>query len=297
MNLTAPVGATLGDAQGQVTIADDDAPSLASRELRTARGSGTTSPAQTGTPGQDAFRVHQAPRASYEVVLDAVSGDAAPPVLERLAADNATVLQSGTPVGTGGGVALRWENTARRTRRQPARARAQRRLHDRLRPRRRLPPDRARDDGLGPALQQRRRAGDGARPAEHDRPRGRRAARTSGARPARCWARTPSRCRRARTAAVNTATVAGAAGQTGSITVAHDAGYGGIAGKAVAVDPATGAVVRHAARQRGPDVETAPPGTEAGRSRQCDRARRRETPRSRTSACPKRWRPSRSASR
>ena len=43
------------------------------------------------------------------------------------------------------------------------------------------------------------------------------------------------------TAAVNTTTVAGAGGQTGSITVAHDAGYGGIAGKAVAVDPATGA--------------------------------------------------------
>jgi hypothetical protein len=43
------------------------------------------------------------------------------------------------------------------------------------------------------------------------------------------------------TAVVNTATVAGVAGQTGSITVAHDAGYGGIAGKAVAVDPATGA--------------------------------------------------------
>ena len=43
------------------------------------------------------------------------------------------------------------------------------------------------------------------------------------------------------TAAVNTTTVAGAAGQTGSITIAHDAGYGGLAGKAVAVDPATGA--------------------------------------------------------
>ena len=43
------------------------------------------------------------------------------------------------------------------------------------------------------------------------------------------------------TAVVNTATVAGVAGQTGSITVAHDAGYGGIAGKAVAVDPASGA--------------------------------------------------------
>ena len=40
--------------------------------------------------------------------------------------------------------------------------------------------------------------------------------------------------------ALNTATVAGAAGQTGSITVAHDAPYGVLTGKAVALEPATG---------------------------------------------------------
>jgi hypothetical protein len=40
--------------------------------------------------------------------------------------------------------------------------------------------------------------------------------------------------------ALNTGTVAGAAGQTGSITVAHDAPYGVLTGKAVALEPATG---------------------------------------------------------
>jgi hypothetical protein len=42
------------------------------------------------------------------------------------------------------------------------------------------------------------------------------------------------------TLVLNTATVAGVAGQSGAITVAHDAGYSGLAGKAVALEPSTG---------------------------------------------------------
>jgi hypothetical protein len=43
-------------------------------------------------------------------VVDEVSGDVAPGlVLERLAEDNSTVLQSGTPVGTGPARAIRWQ--------------------------------------------------------------------------------------------------------------------------------------------------------------------------------------------
>jgi hypothetical protein len=41
-------------------------------------------------------------------------------------------------------------------------------------------------------------------------------------------------------AALNTSTVTGAAGQSGSITIAHDAGYSGLVGKAVALEPASG---------------------------------------------------------
>jgi hypothetical protein len=39
---------------------------------------------------------------------------------------------------------------------------------------------------------------------------------------------------------LNAATVAGTAGQGGSVTIAHDGGYGALAGKAVALEPATG---------------------------------------------------------
>ena len=39
---------------------------------------------------------------------------------------------------------------------------------------------------------------------------------------------------------LNTATVAGVAGQGGTITVSHDGRYGDLAGKTVALEPATG---------------------------------------------------------
>ena len=39
---------------------------------------------------------------------------------------------------------------------------------------------------------------------------------------------------------VNTSVVPGAAGQSGAMTVTHTAGYGGLAGKTVALEPATG---------------------------------------------------------
>ncbi|MET0552978.1 MAG: Calx-beta domain-containing protein [Vicinamibacteria bacterium] len=240
LNLTAPVGATLGDAQGQVTIADDDAPSLATCELaHGARFWDDLSP-QTGPAGQDAYRISQAPRASYEVVLDAVSGDAAPPVLERLAADHATVLQTGTPVGTGGGVALRWENTAAAAVvNQQVRVRSGGCGTDcgpddvyRVRARETTASvarfNNAAGQGTVLVLQNttaRAASGHAYFWSASGAPLG-----------VHAFALAPRA-----TAVVNTATVAGVAGQTGSITVAHDAGYGGIAGKAVAVDPASGA--------------------------------------------------------
>jgi hypothetical protein len=39
---------------------------------------------------------------------------------------------------------------------------------------------------------------------------------------------------------LNTATVAGVAGQGGTMTIAHDGGYGGLVVKAVALEPSTG---------------------------------------------------------
>jgi len=59
----------------------------------------------------DLYRLAQAPRASYEVVLDATSGDIVPQVLlERLASNNVAVLQTATSVGTGSSKSLRFEN-------------------------------------------------------------------------------------------------------------------------------------------------------------------------------------------
>jgi hypothetical protein len=240
LNLTSPAGATVADPQGQVTIADDDAPSLAARELAHGTRLWDDLSPQTGGPGLDAFRVSQAPRASYEVVLDAVSGDAAPPVLERLAADNATVLQTGTSVGTGSGVALRWENTASApVVNQHVRVRSS-----------------GCTTGCGPDDVYRLTARETtASVARFNNGGGQGTVlvlQNTTARPvsghAYFWSASGAPlgmhsfalAPRA-TAVVNTATVAGVAGQTGSITVAHDAGYGGIAGKAVAVDPATGA--------------------------------------------------------
>jgi parallel beta-helix repeat protein len=62
-------------------------------------------------PDRDEYVLAQQPHSSYEVVVDAASGDAAPLVLERVATDGVTVLQAAEPTGTGTSLALRWENT------------------------------------------------------------------------------------------------------------------------------------------------------------------------------------------
>jgi uncharacterized repeat protein (TIGR01451 family) len=67
------------------------------------------------TPGEDRFLLVEAERASYEIVVDATSGDLAPVSgavsLERLGLDTVTVLQAAGPVGTGYSRSLRFENT------------------------------------------------------------------------------------------------------------------------------------------------------------------------------------------
>lgn len=112
LNLSGAGGATLPDPQGVGTVLDDDAPSLSGLELT--HGSVLTADL-AADPGPvadvDAYRLAQAPRSSYEVLLDAVSGDVAPQVLlERLASDNFTVLQAAPAVGTGTARSLRFEN-------------------------------------------------------------------------------------------------------------------------------------------------------------------------------------------
>jgi hypothetical protein len=110
--LSNPVNALAGDMSGEATILDDDALSLSSRELT----HGTSISADLGAapgpaPDEDLYRIAQTPFASYEAILDALSGDASPgATLERLAADGSTVLQTGTATGTGTARSLRFQN-------------------------------------------------------------------------------------------------------------------------------------------------------------------------------------------
>jgi hypothetical protein len=110
--VTGATNATVGNGQAPFVILDDDAPSLASEELAHGSSRWADLAAAGGVADADFYRIAQQPRSSYEIVVDGASGDVAPDVrLERLAADNATVLQSATAVGTGTSVSLRWENT------------------------------------------------------------------------------------------------------------------------------------------------------------------------------------------
>jgi uncharacterized repeat protein (TIGR01451 family) len=62
---------------------------------------------------EDVFRISQKPYSSYEIVVDAASGDigaGSGPALERLGPDGTTVLQSSLPTGTGPARSLRWIN-------------------------------------------------------------------------------------------------------------------------------------------------------------------------------------------
>jgi pectate lyase len=112
VTLSSPTGATLGDAQGQATISDDDTAGVAGSELAHGSRIAARFDGQDGTPGVDLYRLSQAPRASYEVVVDGASGDAMPVALERMAADGSTVLQTSVAVGSGRARALRWHNTS-----------------------------------------------------------------------------------------------------------------------------------------------------------------------------------------
>ena len=114
------------------------------------------------TAQQDFFWITQQPFASYEVVVDATSGDIGDRARSLARADGVGRLDRrssrrsrsapGPPAACAGGT------RPGRDRRRPVRARPQHVLHDRLRPRRRLPHPRVRDDLHHPALQQQRRA-------------------------------------------------------------------------------------------------------------------------------------------
>src|SRR4029453_15225459 len=63
---------------------------------------------------EDVYRIAQKPYSSYEVGVGEASGASGAgggPLLERLAEDGSTVIQSSAPVGAGPARSLRWRNT------------------------------------------------------------------------------------------------------------------------------------------------------------------------------------------
>jgi hypothetical protein len=235
LSLSSPSNASLVDAFADAVIQDDDAPSLAQRELA----HGMLVREDFGAPaGVDTFRIAQAPRASYEVVVDAIAGDAVPVTLERLAADNTTVLGAGAPAGTGASVSLRWVNSAAATvANQHVRVRA------------------ACAAACGTDDAYRLRAYETTLRAPRFSNVGAQvtllllqnpsAAAVEGV--AYFWAAEgsllhahPFTLAPRQTLVVNAASLPGLNGRSGSVTIAHSAPYGVLAGKAVAVEPATG---------------------------------------------------------
>lgn len=235
LSLSSAANASLVDASAEAVIQDDDAPALAQRELA----HGMLLREDFGAPaGADVFRIAQAPRASYEVVVDGIAGDAVPVVLERLAADNATVLGTAAPAGTGASVSLRWRNSA------PATVANQ---HLRVR-------------GACAAACD---AGDAYRVRAYETTlRSPRFSNVGGQvtllvlqNPAAVavdgtayfWGADGTLLHAhalalapRQTLVVNAASLPGIAGRSGSVTVAHTAPYGVLAGKAVALEPSTG---------------------------------------------------------
>jgi Calx-beta domain/Right handed beta helix region len=238
--VTGATNATVGTGQAPFVILDDDAPSLAREELAHGSSRWGDLAAVGGVADVDFYRIAQQPRASYEIVVDGTSGDVAPGVrLERLAADNATVLQSATPVGTGTTLSLRWENllgsavTSTHLRVRSASCGTACGLDDVYRIRAydttySIPRfNNSATQGTVVVLQNRSSRAVSGHLVFWD---------AAGA----LLVSQPFALAPRATLAQNATILPALAGRSGSITVTSDGGYGDLAGKAVALEPATG---------------------------------------------------------
>ncbi|HET9317751.1 MAG TPA: glycoside hydrolase family 44 protein [Vicinamibacteria bacterium] len=238
LHLSAPNGVTITQPDGWATIVDDDGGSRPLQEI----GHGTYGRHDFASGPDHLYVLRQEAYSSYEVVVDAAfgrGGSATGPQLDRLAADGVTPVQASIGAGTGRARHLRW-------------------LHDSSAPQ------------TGQYVRVRAgsctsgcTAGDGYRIRFYDTtcriPRFNNGGtqstvlllqnpttRTVNAR-ARFWSasgvllHTQSITLAPRTGySLATASVGALAGQGGSVTVASDAGYGELVGKAVSVDAANG---------------------------------------------------------
>jgi hypothetical protein len=111
VRLSNPDGALIARIQGGVSIVDDDvaATGIEAELAHGARMRGDLA-ASGAAANVDHFRLLQAPHASYEIVVDEVSGDLTPLQVTRTNADGTTVVQTATPVAVGPSVSMRWRN-------------------------------------------------------------------------------------------------------------------------------------------------------------------------------------------
>jgi hypothetical protein len=237
VSLSGATGAAIADGQGVGTIANDD-PVL---ELAPGAVVEHDLAAVGAAPDVELFRIRQQARSSYEIVLDAASGDLTPGVrLDRTASDTTTVVQASVPVSTVGAArSLRWQNAA---------STAQDGEFVRV-------GSGACGSQCGPDDRFRLRAYE----TTYAVPRFNNGSSqgtvlilqnvTTDAVAGTVWfwngagallGSSAFDLASRRSLALNTASVAGVAGQGGSITVSNTGRYGALAGKAVAIEPATG---------------------------------------------------------
>jgi hypothetical protein len=238
VRLSAPGQASLGDAEGSGTVLDDDGFTSEVSELVHGFQIRTDLRAQPGpSVDRDIYHVVQEPYSSYELVLDEGSGDFGPSgaTVELVPATGPP--QGSQPLGSGSARALRWSNTtaARLTSdyvavSAPACGTA-------------CGPDdayRVRFRETTYAIPRFNNTGSQATVLVLQNP-------TEGTVAARVFfwdaaggaiASVPVSLVPRQTFVLNTATAA--PGASGSITLTHDAGYGRLIGKAVALEPATG---------------------------------------------------------
>jgi len=190
---------------------------------------------------EDPYRIHQAPYTSYEMVVDGTSGDignGSGPALDLVASDGTTVLQSSTAAGAGSSRSLRVENaTGSAVDDQWVRLRSAGCTFCEAEDVYRL---RAFDTTYRIS-----RFNNSATQITILAIQNPTAVLVSGH--AQFWnsggthlASQPFTLAARGAFVLNTSTVGGLSGQGGSITVSHDAPYGALSGKAVALEPATG---------------------------------------------------------